>query len=133
MIEYKVRVISRGYAVGEALVCTAPISFYGGVDPSTGVVVEKGHEIEGECIANKVLMFPHGKGSTVGTYVIYRLKKVGRAPVAIVNLRAEPIVALGAIISGIPMVDRIDEGAFKVVKSGSVVEVDAYNGFVRVL
>ena len=84
------------------------ISFYGGVDPETGVVVEKGHELEGQAIGDKILVFPTGKGSTVGSYTLYRLKKAGLAPAAIVNAEADPVVAVGAIIAEIPMVDQVD-------------------------
>ncbi|MFA6035377.1 MAG: DUF126 domain-containing protein, partial [Candidatus Micrarchaeia archaeon] len=92
----KGRAIAKGVGKGEALVSSAPISFLGGVDAKTGVVVEKGHAIEGKCIAGKVLVFPQGKGSTVGSYVMYQLAKNGVAPAAIVNAKAEIIVAVGA-------------------------------------
>ncbi|MCD6260600.1 MAG: DUF126 domain-containing protein [Thaumarchaeota archaeon] len=98
MITLKGRAIWRGWARGEALVSNQPISFYGGVDPETGRIIEKGHELEGRSIAGKILVFPYGKGSTVGSYIILRLKRRGIAPKAIVNLRCEPIIAVGAII-----------------------------------
>lgn len=116
----KGRVIKAGRAEGEALVSNVPISFYGGVDPETGVVIEKEHPLEGKSIAGKVLIFPNGKGSTVGSYIIYRLKKNGKAPVAIINKESEPIVATGAIISEIPMVDKIDVSK---IKNGDFVKV----------
>lgn len=102
------RVIKSGRAMGQALVTQEPIGFLGGVDPQTGVVIEPGHELEGESVANKVLVFATGKGSTVGSYTLYRLAQAGVAPAAIINGESEPIVAVGAIISDIPMVDRID-------------------------
>ena len=102
------RIIYNGEAAGKALVTSQPISFYGGVDPTSGVVVERGHELEGECVKGRVLVYPHGKGSTVGSYVLYRLRKGGVAPSAIVNERCEPITAVGAIISEIPCVDMIE-------------------------
>lgn len=102
------RAISPGIASGPLLPCSKPISFYGGVDPDTGIVIEKGHPLEGKCIAGAILAFPRGKGSTVGSYVIYRLKKNGRAPAAIINESAEAIVAVGAIISDMPMADQVD-------------------------
>ncbi|WP_214020636.1 DUF126 domain-containing protein [Methanoculleus sp.] len=101
------RSISRGIADGELLVSSEPISFLSGVDPNTGIVVEHGHPLEGQSIAGRVLAFPYGKGSTVGSYVIYALKQNDLAPAAIVNTEAEPIIAVGAIIAGIPMVDRL--------------------------
>ena len=83
------------------------ISFFGGVDPDTGVIVETGHELEGQSISDKVLVFPTGKGSTVGSYTLYRLKRNGLAPAAIVNAQCETITAVGAIIAEIPCVDQI--------------------------
>jgi hypothetical protein len=104
----KGRVIRYGKAEGEALVSSQPIGFLGGVDPDTGVFIEKGHPLEGKSVKGKVLVFPTGKGSTVGSYVLYRMKKNGVAPAAIINEECEPIVAVGAIISDIPCVDRIE-------------------------
>jgi len=102
------RVIYRGRAEGKALVSTQPISFYGGIDPATGKVIERGHELLGESVKGRVLVFPYGKGSTVGSYILYRLRKEGAAPSAIINEECETIVAVGAIISEIPCVDKID-------------------------
>lgn len=107
------RVIYEGCAEGEALVSTSGISFFGGVDPETGIVAEKGHELEGRSIAGKILVFPTGKGSTVGSYTLYRLKKNGLAPAAILNLECEPITAVGCIISEIPCVDRLPIHEFR--------------------
>jgi uncharacterized protein len=102
------RVIYAGQAEGQALVSRQGISFFGGVDPDSGVVVEKGHELEGQCIAGKFLIFPTGKGSTVGSYTIYRLKQNGVAPAAILNRECETITAVGCIIAEIPCLDRLD-------------------------
>ena len=107
------RAIYAGRADGKALVTAQPISFYGGVDPNTGKVIEKGHELQGESVKGRVLVFPHGKGSTVGSYILYRLSKEGLAPSAIINEESETIVAVGAIISEIPCVDRIDLSRIK--------------------
>ncbi len=101
------RVIKAGRAAGEALVSADPIGFLGGVDAETGVVTERGHPLEGQCVAGKVLVFPTGKGSTVGSYVLYQLAAHGLAPAAILNAESEPIVAVGAIISEVPMVDQL--------------------------
>jgi predicted aconitase with swiveling domain len=102
------RSISRGRGTGKLLVSPAPISFLSGVDPETGVIVEKGHPLEGTSVAGTVLAFPYGKGSTVGSYVLYALSRNSHAPAAIVNTEAEPIIATGAIIGNIPMIDRPD-------------------------
>lgn len=102
------RVIKPGHAEGEALVSPEPIGFLGGVDPDTGVVIEAGHPLEGQCVAGRVLVFPTGKGSTVGSYTLYRLARSRLAPAAIINAEADPVVAVGAIIAEIPMLDQVD-------------------------
>jgi len=123
------RMISPGKAKGEALVSKEPIGFYGGIDPKTGIVIERGHELEGECVKDKVLVFPCGKGSTVGPYVIYGLKKNGMAPAAVVNKETETIVATGVILAGIPCVDGID---IDKIKTGDKLIVDADEAKVEV-
>jgi predicted aconitase with swiveling domain len=102
------RIIKSGYARGTALVSPEPIGFLGGVDPDTGQVIEPGHPLAGECITGRVLVFPTGKGSTVGSYTLFRMARAGTAPAAIINAESEAIVAVGAIIGDIPMVDKID-------------------------
>ena len=126
----KGRPISRGVAKGRVLFSKDAISFLGGVDPKTGMVVEKGHALEGKCIAGTVLLFPRGKGSTVGSYVMLQLKKNGVAPAAIINLEAEPIIAVGAIISGIPMVDKLERDPYSLLKDGMEITVDGGNGTI---
>ena len=104
----KGRTISPGKAEGKAIVSTEPIGFYGGIDIKTGIVIEKGHPLEGKSVKNKILVFPNGKGSTVGSYVIYGIKKNNVAPAGIINKETETIVATGVILAGIPCVDKID-------------------------
>ena len=121
MEQLKGRIIYKGKAEGEALTTTQPISFYGGVDPNTGVVIEKGHELQGISVKGKILVFPQGKGSTVGSYTLYRLKKNGVAPAGMVNRECETIVAVGAIISEIPCVDKVDIAK---IKTGERVRIE---------
>jgi hypothetical protein len=80
----------------------------GGVDPDSGLIIEAGHPLEGQSLVGRILVFPTGKGSTVGSYTLYRLARNGLAPTAIVNAEADPVVAVGAVIAEIPMVDRVD-------------------------
>ena len=124
------RKIFSGTGEGEALVSHMGISFYGGVDPDTGVILEKGHDLEGQSIAGKVLVFPSGKGSTVGSYTLYRLKANGMAPAAVINAETETITAVGCIISEIPCVDRIEIGK---LESGMRLCVDGEVGMVEVV
>jgi uncharacterized protein len=121
------RGISRGTGTGSLLVSPAPISFLSGVDPETGIIVEKGHPLNGTCIAGRVLAFPYGKGSTVGSYILYALSRNGHAPAAIINTEAEAIIATGAIIGGIPMIDRISVPLSKLVDAVPVT-VDGDSG-----
>jgi hypothetical protein len=121
------RTIYAGLAEGEALVTRQGISFFGGVDPQTGAIVERGHELEGQSITGKVLVFPTGKGSTVGSYTLYRLKKAGKAPAAILNATCETITAVGCIIAEIPCVDQLPIDQFH---SGQLLRVDAGDGRV---
>jgi predicted aconitase with swiveling domain len=113
MEHLKGRIIYKGKAEGDALATSMPISFYGGVDPNTGTVIEKGHELQGISIKGKILVFPTGKGSTVGSYTLYRMKKNGTAPAGIINRECETVVAVGVIISEIPCIDKIDTSKTK--------------------
>ncbi len=130
-MEIKCHKVACGYARGPALVTKEPISFLGNVDPTTGVVVDPAHELFGKSVAGMVLIFPGGKGSTVGSYVIYQLKKRDLAPAAMINIRSEPIVAVGAIISGIPLVDRVPMEILS-LESGVLVEVDANRELIKI-
>ena len=123
------RKIYKGIAEAEAIVTKDGISFYGGVDPDTGKVVEVGHELEGKSITDKVLVFPTGKGSTVGSYTMYRMKKNNTAPAAIVNEKIDTIVAVGCIISEIPCVDKIN---INNIKTGQKIIVDGSQGTVEI-
>ncbi len=129
-MKFQGRKIYRGRAEGEALVTSMRISFYGGVDPESGVIVEKGHELEGQSVSGKVLTFPTGKGSTVGSYTLYRLKMGGMAPLAIINAECETITAVGCIISEIPCVDKIP---IEQLKTGMRVVVDGEQATVKVV
>jgi predicted aconitase with swiveling domain len=124
------RTIFSGIAKGEALVTSMAISFFGGVDADTGEVVERGHELEGVSISGKILAFPTGKGSTVGSYTLYRLKHNGKAPVAILNTECETITAVGCIIAEIPCLDQIPLDMFK---TGQILCVDANEATVEIL
>jgi len=126
----KGRTISPGKAEGESLVSKEPIGFYGGIDAKTGIFTEKGHELEGKSVKGKILVFPCGKGSTVGSYIIYGLAKNDQAPLAILNKETETIVATGAILAGIPCIDQVP---VEKISTGDHLIVDASNAMVTVL
>ena len=125
----KGRMISPGKCRGIAIVSREPIGFYGGIDIKTGYVIEKNHSLEGKCVKDRILVFPCGKGSTVGSYVLYGLKKNNVAPIGIINEETETIVATGVILAGIPCIDKID---IKKIKTGDNLLLDADNGIVNI-
>ncbi len=126
------RKIIGGLAEGEAVVTRQPISFLGGVNPDKGIVVERGHELEGQNITGKIFIFPHGKGSTAGPYIIYAMAKRKTAPSGMINLEAEPIIAVGAAMGNIPLVDRLDKNPLEVISTGDRVKIDGEQGTVEV-
>jgi len=121
MEQLKGRIIYKGKAEGKALVTEMPISFYGGVDPNTGIVIEKGHQLNGQSVKGKILVFPQGKGSTVGSYTLFRMKKNGVAPLGMINKECETVIAVGAIISEIPCIDKVDVSK---IKTGDEVSIE---------
>ena len=125
----KGRCISPGKVEGEAIVSHEAIGFYGGIDAKTGMFIEKGHELEGKSVKGKVLVFPSGKGSTVGSYILYGLKKNGVGPIAIVNRETETIVATGTILADIPCIDGIDVDK---IRDGCMITVNSREGYVDV-
>ncbi len=122
------RKISGGKAEGDVIIEPGAVSFLGGVDPEEGIIVDSSNQVSGQRIAGKVFAFSTGKGSTVGSYVIYRMKKAGTAPATIINESAETIVASGAIISGIPMIDHID---ISLLRNCDTVIVNADEAYVE--
>ena len=125
----KGRPIVPGHRKGLALVAQKPISFLGDVDPNSGLIIERDHDLKGECVKGRILCFPSGHGSTVGSYVLYSLAKKGLGPKAIVNQTADPVVVVGAIIAEIPMIDQIGTGQ---IETGDDVEVDGERGTVKI-
>jgi len=131
-IVLKGRKVIGGMAEGEAVVTKQPVSFLGGVNPDLGTVVERGHELEGQCLTGKVFVFPYGKGSTAGPYIIYAMAKRKTAPVAMINVEAEPIIAVGAAMGNIPLVDRLDQNPLEMIASGDHIKVDGDQGIVEI-
>lgn len=124
------RTIFPGQVQATALVTRQGISFFGGIDPETGIVAEKNHELTGQSVSGKILVFPTGKGSTVGSYTLFRLKKNHLAPAAILNTSCETITVVGCIIAEIPCLDQMD---ITQIATGDLLQVDADNGTVNIL
>jgi len=126
---FRCRVINPGYAEGSALVSQKPISLLGDLDENGVVTVG---ELKGQSVAGRILIFPYGRGSTVGSYTLLRLKKRNLAPLAIINKETEAIIAVGAVIANIPLVDKLEEEFFERVQTGAFVVVNANEGYVEI-
>jgi predicted aconitase with swiveling domain len=129
----KGRKVVGGKAKGEALVSKEPICFLGGIDVKTGRVTEVGHPLEGKNIAGKVLVFPTGKGSTGGSYLIFESVENGVGPCAMVNRAVEQVTAIGCIIAEIPMMDQVNPDPIELIQDGDLLEVDADAGTIKIV
>ncbi len=124
------RVLVPGVATGEVLVLDEPLSFWGGLDPETGRLIDSHHPQAGTMLSGKVLVMPSGRGSSSSSYVLAEAIRAGTAPVAVVLGEADAIVALGSIVAGelygidVPVVVSADA----VLVAGSSVTVRATTG-----
>ena len=130
---YQGRSIAGGVAEGEALVTRQPLSIFGGVDPDSGLVKEREHELFGVKLSGKVLVMPPLKGSTAGTWILCRLSENGVAPSAIVITKADIILIAGAIIGKIPTVDNFDFDPTLKFETGEKLRVNGDQGTVELL
>jgi predicted aconitase with swiveling domain len=131
-IRLKCHKIVGGYGEGEALVSHEPICFYL-TDPKTGIVREKTHELAGKNLANKVLVFPSGKASSVVQIDgLFKLASHKLAPKAMIVKDVETVLIVSAVIAKVPLVDRLEKDPFETIHTGDLVEVDAEKGTVTV-
>jgi predicted aconitase with swiveling domain len=125
------KVIS-GYGEGEALVSHEPICFYL-TDPKTGMVREKSHELAGKNVADKVLVFPSGKASSVVQIDgLFKLAMHNVAPKAMIVKDVETVLIVSAFIAKVPLIDRLEKDPFEVIHNGDFVKVDAEKGLVTI-
>jgi predicted aconitase with swiveling domain len=132
IMKIKGKSVTGGMAEGDAIVTHMPISFTGGVDPNSGIIREPGHELEGKSVAGKILVFPAGKGSTTGSWQFYATYKRGNAPKGIINVKAEGVVAVSAIITGTPMMHQLEYDPLECISTGDFVRINADEGYVEV-
>jgi predicted aconitase with swiveling domain len=123
------RKIVEGFAEGEAIVTSQPLSFMGSLNPKTGYIIEQGHELEGQCLKGKIFVFPFSKGSTGGSYMLYDVVKNGVGPKGIINSDAEAITIIGAIVADLPIVDKVD---IEQISSGDYIRLNATDGIIEV-
>jgi predicted aconitase with swiveling domain len=128
-----------GVGEGEAVVTKNPISYMsdaGGLwqDPVNHVITNKVSlpDLYGKDLADKVLVFPTGKGGIFSTPLIMCLTNHGFGLKAIVNVKTHPVFLLASIISNIPTVDGLDQNPCEVIETGDWVKVDADNGIVEI-
>ncbi len=132
MIVLRGRAVTPGIAEGEALVTRETISGWGGVDPRTGTITERRHELVGQSFAGKVLVFPGAKGSSAWSHYFHLARLHGRAPAALVFNRMTTKVALGAVVLRVPAITELDRDPLEAIATGDHVVVDAEAGEVRV-
>ena len=131
--KFKCHKISEGWIEAQASVSKDNIMFYL-VNPETGVIIEKAHDLEGKSIANKVLIFPGGKGSSVvQADGLYQLKMRKNMPAAMVIEYPETVLVSSAIIMEVPMVDKVDPEFYKEVKNGDIIRIDANSQVIEIL
>jgi predicted aconitase with swiveling domain len=134
LVEVSIRChkLAKGLGEGQALVSREPICFYL-VEPKTGVVRERGHQLEGQSVAGKVLVFPTGKASSaVQMDGLVKLLLNNNTPKAMIVTDVEPVLLGSAVLTKIPLVDRLETDPFEAIRSGDFVKVDADNGTVVV-
>jgi len=129
--------VVAGCARGRLMVSRTAISFWGGVDPASGRIIDPQHELCGQSVSRKVLAFPHGKGSSTGSLILFELARVGMAPAAMINIRTEPILATGPIVIkhffGLQLpIMALDAESFRRLKDGLQVDLDAAAGRLTV-
>jgi predicted aconitase with swiveling domain len=127
-LEYTCRPISEGTGEGEALVSKDALCF-ALVEAATGVVLEKGHDLEGKSVAGKVLIMPTGKGSSVvQADGLYRLIIHETAPAAVIIEQPEPVLVSTIIAMEVPLVDTVEPAFYEAVAAGDHIVVDAVGG-----
>jgi predicted aconitase with swiveling domain len=130
--------VVKGITEGPALVSEQNISLWGGLNPHTGLIIDKRHELYGQQVKGKVLVFPYGKGSTTGAIVLLEAIRCGNAPAAIINVKTEPILASGALMAQIfykkkiPIVDRLGKNPVKTIHTNDYVRVNGNKGIVEI-
>jgi predicted aconitase with swiveling domain len=121
------KVIVKGKVQGIALVAKKPMNFLGAVDKKTGKVRDEKHDLFGKSLAEKILVFPYGVGSSVGAYTIYSLKSNKCAPQAMICLNADLTTVSGCALANIPLIVA-SKDEYDSIKDGSKIILDAENG-----
>lgn len=132
MIVLHGRKVVGGFAQGEALVTKETISGWGGIDPNTGTIIERRHELRGQSFKDKILVFPGAKGSSGWSAFFHAARLSGSAPKGMIFKRMTTKIALGAVVTHSPAVTALDQDPLAVIETGDWVEIDADQGLVKV-
>lgn len=136
-MELKGNFILKGTGEGKILATKDPISFWGCVDPLTGIISDKRHDLYKSCVAAKVLVFPYGKGSSTGSLMILELLRNNLAPAAIINIRTEPLLTTGPVVGKyfykkyFPIL-TIDEDSFNHLKTDQYASISGEDKIAKI-
>lgn len=133
VITLRGRGVVPGVVEGEALVSHSTISGWGGIDPATGTIIERRHELFGVCFTGKVLVFPGAKGSSGWAAFFQSTRLLGTAPVGMIFTVTTTKAALGAVVTRVPAVTDLDRDPVEVIRSGDWVRLDGDRGVVDVV
>ncbi len=125
------KAIVKGQVAGKAIVSETPLSFFLSINTDTGEIIEEGHALRGMCIADSVLVYPFGKGSSGDCLRLWRASNHGVAPVALINREPDFVHVQGAIITGIPMLCNLDQDPITVIKTGDHILIDNHIVYVN--
>ena len=117
------KILVKGNVKGTVLKSENPINFLGTVDKKTGEISDKNHDLFEKSIANSILVFPSGIGSSVGAYTIYSIKSNNSAPLAMICTKADLTVATGCALANIPLV-IISEEKFSSIQNNEKILLD---------
>lgn len=132
-MKIKGRIVYRGKCEGEAIVTEDTLAGWGGIDPNTGIVIDKFHELYGTNIKGKILVFRGARGSSgwAGTFHLARLKNTAPAGVIFTELTSK--LCLGILVMKCPAVTDLEINPFDVIKTGDYVKIDGDTGEVTII
>jgi predicted aconitase with swiveling domain len=127
------RGLNGGVVEGEALVTREAIAGWGGIDQRTGTIIESEHELAGQSIASRVLVFPAAKGSSGWSGVLHMTRLEGCGPKAMVFNVMNTKIALAVVVSHVPCVTELDQDPTEVIRTGDRVRVDGDRGLIEII
>jgi len=122
-LSFQTHILVGGQAEGETLVLPEALSFWGGLDPKTGDIIDRRHPSLGENVTGRILVLPIGRGSSSASSILLEAVRVGTAPAAIITAETDAILALGAAVARemyakSPPVVVLERPAFDEIKNG---------------